>query len=128
MKKVSVKEFIWYAGCGVVVAFGLICIIFGIVGYQMDVLNKYNFVAQFEAKLPFELRYWGLIFIAAGVLVGIIVLLVNAKKADREIEKKLRREQRLQAQNNTTIEVKKAIEVIEEAPAPEVAPEAPKAE
>ena len=82
-----------------------------------------NFIANFEKKLPFELRYWGIIFMAAGVLVGVIVLLVNAKKADREIEKKIRREQRLAAQSNQTIEVKQAVEVIEE-PQPTETPKA----
>lgn len=117
MKKVSVKEFIWYAACGVVVAFGLICMIFGIVGYHMA--GQTNFIVEFEAKLPFELRYWGIIFMAVGVLVALVVLLVNAKKADREFDKKIRREQRIAAQSNQTIEVKTAVEVVEEKPVPE---------
>lgn len=117
MKKVSVKEFIWYAACGVVVAFGLICMIFGIVGYHMA--GQTNFIVEFEAKLPFELRYWGIIFMAVGVLVALVVLLVNAKKADREFDKKVRREQRIAAQSNQTIEVKTAVEVVEEKPVPE---------
>lgn len=124
MKKVTVKEFIWYAAAGIVVVFGLICMVFGIIGYHMGGSPEQNFVTQFESKLPFGLRYWGIIFMAVGVIVAIIALLVNAKKADREVEKKIRREQRLAAQADQTIEVKQAVEVIEE-PA---APEAPKAE
>lgn len=127
MKKVTVKEFCWYAACGIIIVFGLICMIFGIVGYHMGGSASMNFITNFEKKLPFGLRYWGIIFMAAGVLVGIIVLLVNAKKADREVEKKIRREQRLAAQSSQTIEVKQAVEVIEE-PKPEPAAEEPKAE
>lgn len=122
MKKVSVKEFIWYAACGVVVALGLICMIFGIVGYHMA--GQTNFILDFEAKLPFELRYWGIIFMAAGVLVALVVLLVNAKKADREFDKKVRREQRIAAQSNQTIEVKNAVEVVVEKPAETEEPKA----
>lgn len=118
MKKVTTKEFIWYAGCGLVIVFGLICMIFGIIGYHMSGSN--NFITEFEKKIPLQsLRVWGIIFMAIGVVVGIICLLVNAKKADREVEKKVRREQRLAAQANQSIEVKKAVEVVEAAPVEE---------
>lgn len=120
MKKVTVKEFIWYAGCALVAVLGLIAITFGIVGYYMpSTAETGNFVEVFENKIHFELRWIGLIAIAAAVVVFIICLLVNAKKADRDVEKKLRREQRIAASANSTIEVKKAVEVIEEAPAEE---------
>lgn len=121
MKKISTKEFIWYAAAGLVIVFGIICMIFGIIGYHMPATN--NFVKEFEAKIPLNLRIWGIIFMAIGVIVGVIALVVNAKKADREIEKKIRREQRLAAQSNMNIEVKSAVQVIEEAPVEEPAPE-----
>ena len=120
MKKISTKEFIWYAACGLVIVLGLICMVFGIIGYH---LPKPNFVTDFEGKIPLELRYWGIIFMAIGVVVGIIALVVNAKKADREVEKKNRREQRLAAQSSMNIEVKSAVQIVEEKPAEEPAPE-----
>ena len=123
MKKISTKEFIWYAACGLVIVFGLICMIFGIIGYHMGGETVNNFIKSFEAKLPISLRAFGIIFMAVGVVVGIIVLLFNAKKADREVEKKIRREQRIAAQSNMNIEVKKAVEVVEEKPAVEPVPE-----
>ncbi|MBQ0008898.1 MAG: hypothetical protein KBS97_01310 [Firmicutes bacterium] len=119
MKKISTKEFIWYAACGLVIVLGFICMIFGIIGYH---LPKPNFVTDFEGKIPLGLRYWGIIFMAIGVIVAVIALVVNAKKADREVEKKIRREQRIAAQNNMNIEVKSAVQIIEEQPAPEEAP------
>ena len=122
MKKVTTKEFLWYLGCGLLGFLGLICIVFGIIGYHMAGPTGTNFITQFEDKLKFELRYLGLIFLAAGVVLAICVLLFNAKKADREVEKKIRREQRLAAQANSTIEVKKAVEIIEEKPVVEVEP------
>lgn len=116
MKKVTTKEFIWYLGCGLLVFLGLVAVTFGIIGYHMHVPSEFNFIEKFEASIKFELRYIGLIFIGAGVLLSICVLVFNAKKADREIEKKIRREQRIAAQSSKTIEVKNAVEIIEEAP------------
>ena len=127
MKKVTNKEFIWYLACGLLVFLGLVCVIFGIIGYHMSSPSGQNFIETFEGKIKIELRYLGLILIAAGVALSIGVLLFNAKKADREIEKKVRREQRIAAQNSKTIEVKNAVEVLE-VPAEEPKPEPAKAE
>lgn len=121
MKKISTKEFIWYAACGLVIVFGIICMVFGIIGYHMPVSN--NFIKDFEAKIPLDLRIWGIIFMAVGVVVAVIALVVNAKKADREVEKKNRRAQRLAAQSSMNIEVKSAVQIVEEKPAEEPAPE-----
>ena len=122
MKKVTNKEFLWYLGCGLLGFLGLVAIIFGIIGYHLAGPTGTNFITEFEDKINFQLRYIGLIFIAGGLVLAIGVLLFNAKKADREVEKKIRREQRLAAQANQTIEVKKAVEIIEEKPAIEVQP------
>ena len=127
MKKVTTKEFIWYLGCGLLIFLGLICVVFGIIGYHMSSASGANFIEAFEAKIKIELRFLGLILIAAGVVLSIGVLLFNAKKADREVEKKIRREQRIAAQNSKTIEVKNAVEVLE-VPAEEPKPEPAKAE
>ena len=116
MKKVTTKEFIWYLGCGLIVFLGLVAIVFGIIGYHMKDPIGLNFVEAFEEKIKIGLRYLGLIFVGVGVAAFVIVLLVNGKKADREIEKKIRREQRIAAQNSKTIEVKQAVQVVEEAP------------
>ena len=121
MKKVTTKEFIWYAACGLIAFLGLVSLVFGIIGYHMNVPSDLNFIVKFEEKINFELRYLGIILIGAGAVLSIIVLLFNAKKADREVEKKLRREQRIAAQQNKTIEVKEAVQIIEE-PKPEENP------
>lgn len=120
MKKVTTKEFIWYAAGGLIIAFGLICVIFGIIGYRMTGPTSQNFIAEFEGKVfkkgKLDLRSFGLIIMAVGVIFSVVVLSVNAKKADREVEKKIRREQRIAAQANSTIEVKSAVEVVKEQP------------
>ena len=127
MKKVTTKEFIWYLGCGLLIFLGLVCVVFGIIGYHMSSASGANFIETFEAKIKIELRFLGLILIAAGVVLSIGVLLFNAKRADREVEKKIRREQRIAAQNSKTIEVKNAVEVLE-VPAEQPQPEPAKVE
>ena len=114
MKSVTNKEFVWYLIAGLLAFLGLIAIIFGVVGYHMGASGTLNFIQAFEQKINFELRYLGLIFVGAGTVLAVSALLFNAKKADREIEKKVRREQRIAAQSNKTIEVKNAVEVVVE--------------
>ena len=83
---------------------------------QLQICKKgeKNYVKQFEQNLGFELRYLGIIFMSVGAIVAVIVLVWNAKRADRDIEKRLRREQRLAAQQSQKIEVKNAVEVVVE--------------
>lgn len=130
MKKqqLSWKELIWYIIGGVVALFGIALMIFGIIGHHIDD-RSVNFVKDAEAnliakiKIPFDFRVWGIIFMFLGVIAIVIALNFFAKKVDREIEKSIRRQQRLNAGNNTDIEVKAAVQVIEEpAPAPQPAP------
>ena len=129
--KVTGKEFAWYLGGATIAAFGIILMIFGIVGHHMNVAADNNFIKVAEKKLieaikvPFDFRIWGIMVFLFGIAIVVIALVINSKKADREVEKQLRRQQRQAALKDNTIEVKSAVEIIEE-PAP--APEAPVAE
>ena len=114
MKKVSTKEFVWYLCCAAVAMLGIISVVFGIIGDHMDASYSKNVIKTFEEAKNINLRFVGLILIAVAVVVSIIVLLFNAKKAERDVEKKIRREQRIAAQSNQTFEVKQAVEVVEE--------------
>mgnify|MGYP003311589422 CR=1 FL=1 len=114
MKKISTKEFIWYAAAGLIVVAGLILMIFGIVGYNVKGTVDSNFILKAEQSMSIGFRFLGLIIMVVGILFGVIVLLVNSKRADRDIEKQIRRQQRISAQANTVLEVKKAVEVVEE--------------
>ena len=118
-EKLSWKELIWYIIGGVVALFGIALMIFGIIGHHISD-RSVNFVKDAEAnliakiKIPFDFRVWGIIFMFLGVIAIVIALNFFAKKVDREIEKSIRRQQRLNAGNNTDIEVKAAVQVIEE--------------
>lgn len=128
--KVTGKEFAWYLVGATIAVFGIILMIFGIVGHHMNVAADSNFIKNAEKaliaaiKIPFDFRIWGILVFLLGVAVDVIALVVNAKKTDREVEKKLRRQQRQAALKDNTIEVKSAVEIIEEAPAEEPVAEA----
>lgn len=125
MKKVSGKEFAWYVAGGIFAIGGIALIIFGIIGSHMSVALADNFIKSAEEalinaiKVPFDFRVWGIILLALGMLIVVLTLNYNAKKADREIEKTIRRQQRLNAGVSSTVEVKSAVKYIEEEPAVE---------
>lgn len=127
MKKqqLSWKELTWYIIGGIVSLFGIALITFGIIGHHISD-RSVNFVKDAEEKLiskikiPFDFRIWGIIFMFLGIIIIVVALNYFAKKVDREVEKTIRRQQRLNAGMNTDIEVKSAVQVIEEpAPQPE---------
>lgn len=128
MKKrtVSGKEIAWYVIAGVFVMLGLTLMVFGIIGHHMNVALDDNFIKQAEdnlvnaIKVPFDFRIWGIMFVLLGAIVTIITLNFNAKKTDRELERTVRRQQRLNAGMDTKIEAKSAVQIIEENPTPEI--------
>lgn len=123
--KVSRKEIVGYAISGVIALFGIVLIILGIVERHMDVVPSKNYLLNAEQKVMVALgakigfRNWGLIFLALGVIIAMIILCVAAKTADRENDRQLRRQQRASSAIDISSEVKKAVEIVEE-PAPEV--------
>lgn len=123
--KVSRKEIVGYAISGVIALFGIVLIILGIVERHMDVVPSKNYLLNAEQKIMVALgvkigfRNWGLIFLALGVVIAMIILCVAAKSADRENDRQLRRQQRASSAIDISSEVKKAVEIVEE-PAPEV--------
>lgn len=123
--KVSRKEIVGYAISGVIALFGVVLIILGIVERHMDVVPSKNYLLNAEQKVMVALgvkigfRNWGLIFLALGVVIAMIILCVAAKTADRENDRQLRRQQRASSAIDISSEVKKAVEIVEE-PAPEV--------
>lgn len=120
MKKLSWKEIVWYVISGVFAFGGLILITFGIFGHHMNVPLNENFIKTAENALikalniPFDFRIWGIIFLFVGLVIAIITLNIHAKKVDREVEKTIRRQQRLNAGLNEEIAVKFAVEIVEE--------------
>ena len=86
------KEKACYAASGALGLAGFILIILGIIADNLKPSSELN-----KAQASFKFRWLGLIFIGAAVAFALIVLLVNAKKTDRVIERETRRKQRLNA-------------------------------
>ena len=123
--KFSKKEIVGYCISGIIAMFGLVLIVLGIVERNMDVTSSKNYLFQADQKvqtaLSIKLSFWewGLIFMAVGVIIAVIILCVFAKKADREVDLKLRRQARANSAIDINSEVKAAVQIIEEpAPAP----------
>ena len=121
--KISGKEFAWYLVGSTIAVFGVILMVFGIVGHHIQISAANNFIKTAESslieaiKIPFDFRIWGILIFVLGIVIDVIALAFNAKKTDREVDKQLRRQQRQAALKDNTIEVKSAVEIIEE-PAP----------
>ena len=121
------KEYVWYLIGSTIAIFGIVLMVFGIVGHHLPGSSDNNFIKVAEQgfmdaiHVQIDFRMWGLILFAFGLLVDVITLLASAKKADRDYEKKIRRQQRQEALKNSTIEVKNAVEIIEE-PTPKEVP------
>ena len=114
--KVTGKEFVWYDIAGVFAFIGLTLIIFDIVGDNVQLNPADNWIANAEqaiitwSKINMDWRGWGLIFFSLGVFISVITLIVNAKGADRLVEKEQRRQARLtslgeQKAESKTIEI-----------------------
>ena len=100
-KNLSLFEIIWYALTGAVAVWGLTFIVLGIVARNLKStadLVKAN--ASYAKAMGLGFFNWGMILLATGVVLAVIVLLVFAKQADREVEKQQRRAARLAASSN----------------------------
>lgn len=99
-KKLSNKELAWYVIAGIVGAVGLTSLVFGIVGEHFPGLYSDNWIAAGEAGWlkawsGLGYRWWGIILLAIAVFLAVVVANVFAKEGDRDVERALRRQQRL---------------------------------
>ena len=106
-RRISWKEWTFYAIAILIALFGLSLMITGIVGDNLGVSLENNPIKAAEKDFiatgfAMNFRNLGLVIIALGALVAIITLMVNAKKSDREHEKQLRRQERLSSDSEET--------------------------
>lgn len=106
-RRISWKEWTFYAIAIVIALFGLSLMITGIIGDNLGVSLENNPIKAAEKDFiatgfAMNFRNLGLVIIALGALVAIITLMVNAKKSDREHEKQLRRQERLSSDSEET--------------------------
>ena len=101
-KKTSLprKEIAWYVFSSFLAVVGLTFIVIGIVGDHLPVKSSDNWVLISEAAWlsnwsHMGYRYWGIILLAVGTLIGCTALTMFARSGDRDSERALRRAQRL---------------------------------
>ena len=116
---VSIFEIVWYSICALVIIWGLVYVILGLVNKYNDFSALKEFTVDFKKTFGLELYFWGLIIISIAVVAGVVVMLVYAKTFDRAADREQRRSARLNA-------LKKEEKVVDEQQ-PEVV-EQPKAE
>ena len=92
LKKVSRPERIIYYSSLVASFIGVVFIILGIIGNNLDPKTS-----LYKIQQAFSWRYIGLIIIAAALITSLVCLCVNAKKVDRIADRESRRKQRLSA-------------------------------
>lgn len=112
-RKISNKELFWYVLASIIGVLGLVSLVFGIVGEHFPGLYSDNWIAASEsgwikAWSGLGYRWWGIILLVAAATLTVIVANVFAKEGDRDVERALRRQQRLAMSN-----------VVDEAPAAE---------
>ncbi|NCA97364.1 MAG: hypothetical protein EOM77_04195 [Bacteroidia bacterium] len=115
--KVTTKEFVWYVISGILAFFGLTLVVFDIIGDNINVNSADNWIINAQkaviewSKINMDWRAWGLIFFLVGALIAVITLSTFAKGADRLVEKEQRRQARLAASKESSVEPSKTIEV-----------------
>ena len=96
LKKLSLFELIAY---GVILLVGLWGLVYVCLGIAVEFVSTKTGVAKADAVLvsTFKIGFlWsGLIIMGAATLVAVVILLINAKKSDRDFEKAQRRAARL---------------------------------
>ena len=95
-RKLSIFEIIWYSLTGGLGLWGLTFIVLGVIARNLrsdSALSKAN--AKYAEVMKLGYFESGIILLVIGVVLAIVVLLINAKKSDREVEKQQRRAARL---------------------------------
>lgn len=102
-------EIVWYSLCGAIALWGLTYIVLGLLAKYLPLLSEQNPLVSFDTTIKnlfgLDSLSWGLILLAIGSLLAIIVLLSFAKTADRSYDKSLRRKARLSHLDETREEV-----------------------
>ena len=94
---VSIFEIVWYSICALVMIWGLVYVILGLVNKYNDFSSLKEFEVDFKKTFGLALYFWGLIIISIAVVAGVVVMLVYAKTFDRAADREQRRSARLNA-------------------------------
>lgn len=106
--KIKTKEIVIYSIAGFLAFAGLFFLILGIVGEHLPVVYSDNWILYSEAiwLTPWSsmgYRYWGMILLGIGALIGVFFLAYFAKEGDKDEERALRRAQRLGKETHSEV-------------------------
>jgi len=94
---ISIFEIIWYSICALVMLWGVIYVVLGLVAKFNDIQSLKTFANNFESLFKLSIFYWGLIIFAIGAVAGSVVLIIYARTFDRANDREQRRSARLAA-------------------------------
>ena len=95
----SIFEIVWYSICVLVMIWGLVYVILGLVDGANDLTSLHKFMGNFKKTFGLDMYFWGLIIFAIGVVAGVTVMIVYAKTFDKAADREQRRSARLSALN-----------------------------
>ena len=130
----SIFEIVWYSICVLVMIWGLVYVILGLVDGANDLTSLHKFMANFKKTFGLTMYFWGLIIFAIGVVAGVTVMIIYAKTFDKAADREQRRSARLSALNKKedkvvaeqkpeVVEEKSAEQPVEEKPVEEASQE-----
>ena len=123
----SIFEIVWYSICVLVMIWGLVYVILGLVDGANDLASLHKFMANFKKTFGLTMYFWGLIIFAIGVVAGVTVMIIYAKTFDKAADREQRRSARLSGLNKKEEKVvaEQKPEVVEEKPVEEQPEEKP---
>ena len=123
----SIFEIVWYSICVLVMIWGLVYVILGLVDGANDLTSLHKFMANFKKTFGLTMYFWGLIIFAIGVVAGVTVMIIYAKTFDKAADREQRRSARLSALNKKEDKVvaEQKPEVVEEKSAEQPVEEKP---
>ena len=108
--KISGWEKFWIVLASLFIVAGLFFAILGIVGSHLPVEYSDNWIlssqAKFESKIHLTYRWFGVILLAIGAVVGTVSLNLFEKKSDADTERAERRAQRMKIISDSAKEEK----------------------
>ena len=113
--KISIFELVWYILTGGIAVWGLTFITLGVIVRNIKSDSDLA-LADAAWKNAMKTNYFtaGVICLVTGVVLAVIVLLIFAKTADREVEKQQRRAARLAAANSAAENAQEEPKPVEE--------------
>ena len=123
----SIFEIVWYSICVLVMIWGLVYVILGLIDGANDLTSLHKFMANFNKTFGLTMYFWGLIIFAIGVVAGVTVMIIYAKTFDKAADREQRRSARLSALNKKEDKVvaEQKPEVVEEKSAEQPVEEKP---